>query len=374
MLAYHRYKNRFPGDKGEDTPPDKMYLSADGIHWNGPQFVECFTGDNASIFFDPFRRYWVFSTRNRTPALSEKLGSNGKPVTVRARFRFDGPDYIQTGLTANKALLWLKADALDKPDPALGYETEIYTFNAIAYESIMLGAYGIFYGPPNDIAGTRAGSPKINDIQLGFSRDGVAYPRPSRTAFVAAARTPGTWNRGYLHPANGFCLIVGDELYFYFGAWSGLSDRPNAELVMSGGSVGMAKLRRDGFASMDAGSSPGVLTTTPVSFTGRIPFVNVAAAGGEFRTEILDQEGKVIEPFSLRNSVAVKTDSTHQRLAWKGAPGVCSRGQGSAVPLPSHKRVPLRLLGQRELERRERRLCRGWWPGLQRSTRPTLIT
>ena len=198
MLAYHRYKNRFPGDKGEENPPDKMYVSADGIHWGEPQFVKCFVGDNASMFFDPFRRYWVFSTRNRTPGLSGRRGSNGKPVTVRARFRFEGPDFLQAGLTANKALLWLKADALDKPDPALGYEPEIYTFGAVAYESIMLGAYGMFYGPPNDIAGTKGKErPKINDVQLGFSRDGVAYPRPSRTAFIAAARQPGVWNRGY---------------------------------------------------------------------------------------------------------------------------------------------------------------------------------
>jgi hypothetical protein len=321
MLAYHRYKNRFPGDKGEENPPDKMYVSADGIHWGEPQMVNCFTGDNASMFFDPFRGYWVFSTRNRTPSLDpSKLDGKGKAATVRARFRFDGPDFIQTGLTAKKAQLWLKADGLDKPDPALGYEPELYTFGAVPYESIMLGAYGMFYGPPNDIAGTKGKQrPKINDVQLGFSRDGVAYPRPSRTAFIAAARQPGVWNRGYLHPANGTCLIVGDELYFYFGAWSGLSNRPNAELVMAGGSVGMAKLRRDGFASMDAGEQAGTLTTTPVTFTGRFPFVNVIAAGGELRTEILDEQGKVIEPFSLKNSVPVKADSTHQRISWSGA-------------------------------------------------------
>ena len=69
MLAYHRYKNRFPGDKGDDNPPAKMYVSPDGIHWGEPQMVKCFTGDNASIFYDPFRKYWVFSTRNRAPSV-----------------------------------------------------------------------------------------------------------------------------------------------------------------------------------------------------------------------------------------------------------------------------------------------------------------
>ena len=321
MVAYHRYKNRFAGDGGDENPPAKMYVSADGIHWGEPQMVKPFTGDNPSIFHDPFRNYWVFSTRNRAPSLlhPNELDAAGKPITVRARFRFDGPDFIQAGLTSTKAQLWLKPDVLDKADPTLGYEPELYKFGAVAYESIMLGAYGMFYGPPNNIAGTKGKEqPKIIDIQLGFSRDGVSYPRPSRDAFIAAARTPGVWNRGYLHSANGVCLIVNDELYFYFGTWSGLSERKVAELVMSGGSVGLAKLRRDGFASMDADASGGTLTTTPVSFRGKFPFVNVAAANGELRAEILDVAGKVIAPFTLANSLPVKGDRTRQSMAWKG--------------------------------------------------------
>ena len=111
----------------------------------------------------------------------------------------------------------------------------------------------------------------------------------------------------------------GRRLWFYFGAWSGLSRRPEAEWVMAGGSVGMAKLRRDGFASLDAGEKSGTLTTVPLCFTGRFPFVNVAAAQGALRTEILDADGKTIAPFSLENSVPVTADSTRKRLAWIGA-------------------------------------------------------
>ena len=321
MLAYHRYHDRFPGDKDEENPPAKMYISADGIHWGEPQMVKCFTGDNASMFFDPFRNYWVFSTRNRAPSvlLAGAIGSNGKPVTVRARFRFDGPDFLQTGLTANGAKLWLKPDENDKADPEFKIDPELYKFGAVAYESIMLGATRMFYGPQNDVA-KELKRPKIIDIQLAYSRDGVNYPRPSRAAFIPCARQPGTWNRGYLHSANGVCCIVGDELWFYFGAWSGQSQRPDAEYVMAGGSVGLATLRRDGFASMDADAKGGTLTTEPVTFSGKFPFVNVAGSGGELRAEILDTDGKVIPPFSNENSVAISADTTKQRLAWKDAP------------------------------------------------------
>jgi hypothetical protein len=159
--------------------------------------------------------------------------------------------------------------------------------------------------------------PKIIDLQLGYSRDGFVYDRPNREAFLKCARTPGTWNRGYLHPATGVCLIVGDRLHFYFGTWSG--EAADHHHMYAGGSTGLATLRRDGFASMDAEGAEGTLTTVPVVFNGRFPFVNVAAREGELRTEILDAQGKVIAPFSLANSMPVKTGSTKLRLTWKGA-------------------------------------------------------
>ena len=180
----------------------------------------------------------------------------------------------------------------------------------------MVGVFGLFYGPPNDVC-YKEKRPKIIDLQVGFSRDGLVYDRPNREAFLRSARTPGAWNRGYLHPATGVCLIVGDKLHFYFGTWSGVGAGRNQ--MYASGSTGLATLRRDGFASMDAGEKPGTLTTAPVVFQGRFPFVNVAAASGQLRVEILDAEGKVIAPFSEANSAPVQADSTHQRLQWQDA-------------------------------------------------------
>ena len=97
MLAYHRYKNRFPGDKGEENPPAKMYVSADGIHWGDPQMVKCFIGDNASMFYDPFRKYWVFSTRNRRRPCSGRARS--APTASRPR---SGPASASMGRISSR--------------------------------------------------------------------------------------------------------------------------------------------------------------------------------------------------------------------------------------------------------------------------------
>ncbi len=93
-------------------------------------------------------------------------------------------------------------------------------------------------------------------------------------------------------------------------------------------STGLATLRRDGFVSMDhpgtgrvsadsePRSTPGTLTTRPVRFSGRHLFVNVDAAGGALRVDVLDRNGRVIAPYSAAQCVPVREDSTRVRVAW----------------------------------------------------------
>ncbi len=298
------------GTEGESH--GELFTSPDGIHWPAGRRVEFWHGDNTSIFRDPFRNQWVLSVRERAPSLRDPK------KTVRSRFIQTATDFMKLveRKDRTRAPLWLKLDARDKADPDLGYEPELYHFTATPYESLMIGVFGLFYGPPNEVCAAEK-RPKVIDLQLGYSRDGFIYDRPHREAFLKCARTPGAWNRGYLHPATGVCLIVGDELRFYFGTWSGKA--ADHDQMYAGGSTGLATLRRDGFVSLDADANEGVITTVPVSFSGKFPFVNVNAKGGELRTEILDAEGKVIAPFTTEASIPLQTDGTKQRLAWKGA-------------------------------------------------------
>lgn len=307
MFVFSRLAGRTEGESHGE-----LFSSPDGLHWKTLRPVEFWHGDNTSLFRDPFRNQWVLSVRERAPSLREPQ------KTVRARFIHTSKDFAGVAVRKDKtrAPLWLKLDTRDHPDPELGYEPELYHFTAMPYESLMIGVFGIFFGPPNEVC-SREHRPKIIDLQLGYSRDGFIYDRPHREAFLKCARSPGAWNRGYLHPATGVCCIVGDQLRFYFGAWSGIS--ADREHMYAGGSTGMATLRRDGFASMDADEKGGTLTTSPVTFRGKFPFVNVAADGGELRAELLDAEGKVIAPFSNEKCTPIKTDSTKQRLAWRGA-------------------------------------------------------
>lgn len=282
----------------------EIYISPDGIHWSKPVSTgPC--GDNTTFLYNAMRQDWFYSIRSE----NEQFG--------RYRTFRECPDFVKGAAWSKQDLaFWAAADDLDRPDPSLGYKPQLYKLSGVGYESLLLGMFGIFYGPPNAIA-EKLHIPKTIDLQIGFSRDGINWYRPYREAFIASSRAKGTWNRGYLHVANGACLIVKDKLHFYFGAFSGLSPK-FGEHMYAGGSTGLATLRRDGFASMDAGDSGGELVTRLLQFVGKYLFVNVDAAIGELRIEILDEAGAVIPSYSFERCVPITSDSTSRLVRWKG--------------------------------------------------------
>lgn len=310
MFVYHRkrdaeqfrYAQLHPGPVVSEG--GTVYTSPDGIHWadrasTGP------CGDNTNFFYNPYRKAWFYSIRT-----TNKRG--------RVRSYRECADFVQGAKwTRDDVIFFATADDQDPPDPVLGYQTQLYNVDAVGYESLMLGVFAIHKGPPNEIC-AKGGFPKITDLMLGFSRDGIHWDRPDRTPFLACSQQPGTWNRGYLHSSGGVCLIAGDELRFYFAAFSGMSPRLGGHMY-AGGSTGLATLRRDGFASLDGDAAGGTLTTKPLSFSGKHLFVNARADRGEVKVEVIGSDGHVIKPFTVANCQRLKADSTRQKVSWNGA-------------------------------------------------------
>ena len=102
-------------------------------------------------------------------------------------------------------------------------------------------------------------------------------------------------------------------------------------------STGLAVLRRDGFASMDAGEKTVTLTTRPVTFKGKHLFVNVDCPEGDLRVEMLLRDGERFRPFIAENCVPISTDTTLARVKWRGAPDL-SELIGEQVRLRFHLR------------------------------------
>jgi hypothetical protein len=185
---------------------------------------------------------------------------------------------------------------------------QLYNLDAVAYESLLLGLFTIWPGQPKDRA-------KPNYVCLGFSRDGFHWHRPDHRPFIDVSENYGDWNWGNVQSAGGGCLVVGDRLYFYVSGRAGVSGSSASGVC----STGLATLRRDGFASMDAGKTEGTLTTRSVRFSGKYLFVNVNSDAGELRAEVLDETSHVIAPFVRDNCFPVSVDRTLQLVQWKDA-------------------------------------------------------
>jgi hypothetical protein len=285
-------------------------FSPDGIHWtDAGDSDRC--NDRTTVFYNAFRGVWVASLRF----------SGG--FKERTRAYYESPDVLGilhwlTPDRQRKDVNWIGADKLD-PDrgdlelrhplnlPFPEMPSQLYNLDCVAYESVMLGLFSIWRGQQVTPL------PKINEVCVGYSRDGFHWSRPDRRAFCPVRANENAWNSGNLQSAGGCCLVVGDQLRFYVGAV------PKGKSFADPGNVGLATLRRDGFASLDAGATGGTLLTRPVRFQGRQMFVNVDCPQGELRVEIVDEAGKIIAPFSAENCEPLRVDKSLQRVRWKGA-------------------------------------------------------
>ena len=94
-------------------------------------------------------------------------------------------------------------------------------------------------------------------------------------------------------------------------------------------SVGIAKLRRDGFAGMVADGA-GEIVTRPVVFSGSHLFVNADARFGNLSAEVLNEEGKPFHGYAASDcNGLVRFDTTKRAVTWKG--GDLSRFAGKPV-------------------------------------------
>ena len=290
-----------------------LKYSADGIHWSEGVAQSGDLYDRTSAFYNPFTGKWALSMRYSTPVSyrSRAYLEHSDPemlVSLAHRMRRDVPDKF--------VHFWFTPDDKELRHPKYPeVEPGIYNFDAIAYESIMLGLYSAWCGPENDVC-KRDGIQKRNVVSLGYSRDGFHFSRPTHEAFMDVNETEGAWNWGNMQSINGVPLIVGDSLYFYSSG-----RRLNKIMWDSYTSTGLATLRRDGFVSMRAGKEEGHLTTEKLSFDGQYFFVNadVKAKKAELAVELLDEQGTPIPGFTKKDCVVMKkADSTKQMVTWKG--------------------------------------------------------
>src|SRR5262245_52111699 len=156
-----------------------VHFSADGIHWSERVLRTGSCGDRTTVFWNPFRKVWVYSLRHGW----------GRPRRRRyweVKDILKGPQWERI----DEPPLWVGSDRLDPQRDDLKTVCELYDLDAVAYESLLLGLFSISRGDKN----IPAGQPKPNEVCVGFSRDGFHWHRPERKPFIAVSEHKGDWN------------------------------------------------------------------------------------------------------------------------------------------------------------------------------------
>ena len=271
---------------------DRMGLvavSGDGIHFSKAKYTEI-QGDRSTMFYNPFRKKWVYSIR---------CSFNGG----RARSYAECDDLLEGAKWGDTKVKWLCADDSIKPNPYIQVAPNLYNFDAVAYESIMLGMYEVYYGPENDV-GFKTGAPKMTELIPVFSRDGFHFSKPSNQAVVQASLIEGAWDRGYVQSVGGVCIVLKDEIRIYYSGVAGDESRGGTgnpkdcsnDTMYANGACGFATIRRDGFVSIGTDEDGGVLTRK-LTFKGKKKYMFINAQteqDGVVRAEISDKKKKTI--------------------------------------------------------------------------------
>ena len=195
-------------------------------------------------------------------------------------------------------------DGLDAPD------SQIYGHCGFVYESAWIGMMRMMHSTYAE------NSYKQTTIELTASRDGRHWTRVgTREEFIPLGR-PDEWDPHYHDPCTP-PILVDDELRIYYRSvplWSG--EKKGHDRFSR---IGLATLRRDGFVSLNAGSTSGTVVTRPLTFGGGKLFVNAEIAdGGYVKAELRTRSGETVEPYALGECKAATADATRARITWTG--------------------------------------------------------
>ena len=316
---------------------DTMFTSADGRRF------EClgvagYSGDRTTMHFDAILDRWVFSLRD-----SHKPLGRARRFHAQDEFRPAKVPYSKRPQTEGSAVpaIWGELDVLD-----YGPRGSLYNFDAVPYESLMLGVMEVLHNTPRDNFDSEcAGLPKQTSLRFAFSRDGRRYVPAPASALKPSGWGSGKWDTGYLSAVGGICTVGENELRFYYSALRGDAERRrdvvgkqpmHRQGMYYNGSIGYATMRRDGFAGLVA-DGDGTVTTKPVLFSGGHLFVNAECLFGEVAAEILDEKGVPIAGYAAADCRQMKfADSTKRELVFAGGDLSAFRGRTVGIRFRLH--------------------------------------
>jgi hypothetical protein len=261
----------------EDTKTYLMATSPDGINWS---LKKTFTPtwpsypDRACFVWDPYLQAYCLYTRARynPPELVERGGPAyfGRAIALCRSEDFE--TWTEPGMVMHAG-----------EDDAPG--TELYGMSAFPHGGQWVGLVQIHRSLP-ELA--------YLDVAVAHSRDGFAWKR--ERDMVLPRGGIGEWDR-FNQCASTRPLVVGDEIWVYYsgrtyrhGEYGRHTELKDTGPVWVG--IGLAKIRLDGWCSMQASFDGGHLLTNPLILpeSGAMT-VNAKATWGEISVQAIPVGG-----------------------------------------------------------------------------------
>ena len=301
-------------------------VSADGIRWTKLDVPAISSSDEGNFSFDPSEGLFVHTVKRSGP-----YGRSVHLVTSRdfATWQDHGLIFCADDLDQELGRQSIQARLADprllqpfQNDPA-AYNVDVYNMGVFRYEGYYIGMPAMYHatGPIPNYPNTDG----FHLVQLACSRDLKTWHRlGDRQAFIGPSPVGGGAYdlTQIIGPSD--AVVRGDELWFYYtglkyrASWRYVGQYPHGEHIRLPGldpdqdAICLAVLRRDGFVSMEAGESEGVLVTKSFALSGSRLYVNVDAPEGELRVEVLSRGAKV-----LAASRPLTGDQPHGQVIWK---------------------------------------------------------
>jgi hypothetical protein len=170
--------------------------------------------------------------------------------------------------------------------------------------------------------------PDVMNVQLTYSLDGKCWKRIRKPWFTSGP--VGSWDQVMVEIAND-PLEIGDELWFYYGG-SGFGhhdwysewfreklDVAEKDVTKVGFFLGLAKLRLDGFCSLNAGPvREGILITRPLASPGTGIVINAECdQGGYIDVEVFNQADEVLPGYSRKDFNRFTGNTVRHALSWQ---------------------------------------------------------
>jgi len=296
-----------------------LYRSADGIHWKpntqNPlieqvrhykkpgSYWSYGIGDTTTFRYDTVLKRYICDAKFNLLMPWERIKELGIISGRKPRIK------LRTFLESEDAIHWTRPRFYLYPDRNDPPDCQMYAHIGFNYESMWIGMLRVMHMIPTGW--------KQVDIQLSYSRDGRHWSRPRKRQPFIPLGGPDSWDADYSGVSYTGPFLFDDELWFYyFGSRNPKRDKlPKKTWTFN---FGLAKLRRDGFASLDAGQTPGKITTRPITFKGKNLFVNAdVEKDGWIKAAVLTRDSKPVESYTLDDSVALTKDTTKGRMSWK---------------------------------------------------------